>query len=713
MNGKLDKTKLSTPHPKRVKLFMFINFVIFLLLNPTLSNSGNLFAKSRETGLDEMFAIFSEEEIVVSALKKPRTVSKSPAIMSVITARQIKQMGFRTLSDVLETVPGFDVQMDNNGEKEFIVRGVFDGSSQKVKVLIDGHSINEPGSGGASFVFFDLVVENVKKIEIIRGPGSALYGQNAFLAVINVITKDTDDIDGIQLTTSGGSFDTQNYNALFGKEFGDLKISGFFDFSDTGGFSKTIEQDIIFEEIGSLSPGRAQMKKEKTDLNIKLSYKNLEFHGKYFKRRKEGYIGFDFALSDDTDWNDTYIFTELIHRFALGEKLNVKTKAYYDRYDSDGFLEVRPEGYVDTTTFGFDVLFPDGWKGSTSINNYTFGFENQFNYNVFKGNELTLGFQYEWIHQGDIQFGANFHPLTIVDLTTLAPLTSFKDFSSDLPFARRATRHIWAGYLQDEWNITKNIDLTVGVRYDHFTRFGGTTNPRVGLIWRFIEKAHLKLLFATAFRAPNFNELFFINNPSEIGNPSLDPEKINTFEIGLGYNITEHIRGNINYFFNRIRDRIVLDAGSPKQYQNQGGARIKGIEAELKADWGNDNYVYANYTFQNAEETRNRKRLPFTPEHKANFGVNVGLWKYANANLNTFISGSRSRENGDTRGNLPSYALVNLTLIGKNFINNFEIRGSFNNLLDKNYEDPSPKNTVPTDYPQQGRSFMIELRYEF
>ncbi len=180
MNNKFVKTfhKILNTTLQPIRTFTFLNLVLFLLLNLTLSTFGNLYAQSKEAGLEEMFAIFSEEEIVISALKRPRTVAKSPSIMSVITAKQIRHMGARTLSDVLETVPGFDIQMDKNGEKEFAVRGVLDGSSQKVKVLIDGHSVNEPGSGGASFVFYDLVVENIKRIEIIRGPGSALYGQN-------------------------------------------------------------------------------------------------------------------------------------------------------------------------------------------------------------------------------------------------------------------------------------------------------------------------------------------------------------------------------------------------------------------------------------------------------------------------------------------------------------------------------------------------------
>ncbi|OHB86511.1 MAG: hypothetical protein A3D13_04440 [Planctomycetes bacterium RIFCSPHIGHO2_02_FULL_40_12] len=684
-----------------------LKFIVIsiLLLNLMLFTQGNSFAQDEKTGLEDMFAIFTEEQIVVSALKRPKTVSKSPAIMSVITAKQIKQMGFRTLTEVLDTVPGFDISLSETGEREIAVRGILDTNSQKVKVLIDGHSINDVWSGGISWNYDDLVVENIKRIEIIRGPGSALYGQNAFLTVINVITKDTDDIDGFQLTTSGGDFDTQNYNMLFGKEYGDLAVSGFFDFFDTEGHSEKVEQDVLFPAAFSKSPGRSHNRKEKTDLNLKLSYNNLEISGKYTKKRRKDYIGVGYALGDDSIIRSAYMFTELTYKFALGEKLDIIPRVYYDQFNYDPFLEQRPDGFVDR----FGRIYPDGIQGQVRHKQRTVGFENQFNYNLFKGNELTFGFQYEWIHQGDIKSSEfTFNPITF------APLAVPQDFSKDLPFTRKATRQILAFYLQDEWNITKDVDLTVGVRHDQFPRFGGTTNPRFGLIWRFIEDAHLKLLFATAFRAPNFQELYLTNNGTRAGDPNLDPEKINTFELGLGYNFTKHIRGNINYFFNRIRDRIILDTTqTPDKFANSGGARVLGVEAELKADYGNDNYAFANYTFQKAEETRNRNRLPDVPVHKANLGVNVGFWKYANANVNTFISGPRPREDGDTRRDMPSYALVNLTLIGRKFMDNFEIRGSVFNLFNKGYDDPAPVDTVPTDFPQPGRSFNVELRYQY
>ncbi len=682
--------------------------IIFSLAFSLFSEEISIHAKNPDTShsIQDELKWLQAEGMVSITTKHEIPISKAPGIVTVITASQIKQMGFRTLVDVLRIVPGFDIATDRTGEKEVGVRGVQDLSSSKIKLLIDGHTMNWPFGSTFSNHYSDLVVENAKKIEIIRGPGSALYGRNAFLAVINVITKDTDDIDGVQLTASGGSFDTQNYNMLFGKEFGDLKISGFLDYFDTEGHSKTVEQDILFPSSFSKSPGRSQNEKEKTDLNLKLSYKNLEFKMKYMKKRKEQYIGLTDALNDDSEANNTHIFSELVYKLSLTDKLDIIPKVYYDQFNFSPLFEVRPKGF----TAG-PFIYPDGMKLKARAKMRIIGFENQVNYKVFDRNMLTLGGQYEWIHQHDLNYDLNYHPITS------EPLSSLTDFTDTFPFMRkRLTRQVWAIYLQDEWNITKDIDLTIGVRHDHYTRFEGTTNPRVGLTWRFMEDAHLKLLFATAFRAPGYVEMFTKNNVSRFGNSNLDPEKINTFEINMGYNFTKSIRTNITYFYNRIRDNIVLGPktpGEPQQFMNSGGSRIHGVEAEIWADFGGDNYAYANYTYQDGEDTRNRNRLPFTPEHKANFGLNVGITKYINANLHAFISSRRAREKGDTRDSLPSYSLVDLTLIGKNFMDNFEIRGSVQNLFDKDYDDPSPKNTVPTDFPQQGRSFMIELRFQF
>ena len=368
---------------------------------------------------------------------------------TVITAEEIKQMGLRTISDVLKMVPGFDIQMSRNGDFRFGVRGIRN-ASNKVKLLIDGHSVNEPGTGGAAFIFYDLVVENAKRIEIIRGPGSALYGQNAFLAIVNVVTKDTEDIDGFQWTLSGGSYDTYNPNMLFGKEYGDLKISGFLDYYNTNGPNRTIEEDVLFPAPFSRTPGRSNNEKEKTDLNLKLSYKDLELNFKYMKKMRDGYIGIDSALTEGNDWDDTYVFGEILYNLSMWDKLEMMARLYSDYVDTDFTAVSMPPGTIFPAPPPiFFVPYPGGIRGEGGVDFYTYGFEDQFTYQMFDKNKLTFGFQYEWIHQGDIKFAAN------VDTTTGLPLPGgMTDLSSSsTALTRRATRDIWSIYIQDEWNI--------------------------------------------------------------------------------------------------------------------------------------------------------------------------------------------------------------------------------------------------------------------
>ncbi len=410
----------TVPHLPIYSGLITLTAIIFSLTFSLFSEEVSIPAKSSGTSqsIQEEIRWLQAESVITIATKYETPISKAPGTATVITAKEIKQMGFKTISDVLKIVPGFDIQMSVNGNFHFGVRGRRNADNQ-VKLLVDGHSINEPGTGGAAFIFYDLVVENAKRIEIIRGPGSALFGQNAFLAIVNVVTKDTEDIDGFQWTGSYGRFDTQNYNMLFGKEYGDLKISGFFDYYDTEGFSRTIEQDILFPAPFSMTPGRSQNEKEKTDLNLKLSYKNLVANAKYMKKRREGYIGLDSALTDDNDWQDTYIFGDFVYKLPLGEKLEMVTRGYYDQVNTDATVESVPEGFFVTvpTPFGpFVISYPDGIKAIVRAKFYTFGFEDQFNYQMFERNKLTFGFQYEWIHQGDINFDTN------IDTTTGLPL---------------------------------------------------------------------------------------------------------------------------------------------------------------------------------------------------------------------------------------------------------------------------------------------------
>ncbi|MGR3219175.1 MAG: TonB-dependent receptor plug domain-containing protein [Candidatus Anammoxibacter sp.] len=669
--------------------------------------------------LADEFAMLEEDRSVSIASKMKEDISRAPSIVTVITAEEIENIGARTLTDILMIVPGFNVIKDASfGVKQFGARGIRR-ADEKIKVLVDGHSLNMPFNGSAATFFDDLSLKNVKRIEIIRGPGSALYGANAFLAVINIITKDADDIDGVELASGFGSFDTQEYSILFGKTFSGIGVSGFIDYYNTNGLSDTIKEDALsvqpFFSLFSITPGDTDDSRNKIDLNLKLSYKDIEFNAKYMNKDTEPFVGSGFVLTNEADQRFNYLMADLRYKFNIREKFTVTPRIYYDQYDAEFFEQAVPDGFTipfDLDGDGDIERFRDGILGDAVFTNRRLGADIQMDFDWTDSNSITLGFNYEWERQDNVTFHTNFDPLTG------ASLGSIQNVSKKANWIREVYRQIWAVYIQNKWDITDNLGLSIGIRHDHYSDFEGTTNPRVGLVWDFMENFNLKLLYGQAFRAPAFSELYTINNPVFIGNPNLKPETIRTYEIGLGYNPGKMINVNVNYFFNVIRDTIGLAPKfsplAPQVFDNLNGANIQGVEFDFKADLRNywDNaYVFANYTYLDAESKGDP--IPDVTKHKGSVGVNLGITKYLNANLNAFIRGPSVRAEADRRDDSPGYAIVNFTLVVKDFFKGMKAKASLFNLFDKDYNDPSPINTIPTDLPRPGRTFYIELGYEW
>ncbi len=681
----------------------------------TLSNHGEqITVNLTELSIEELMDI-----TVTIASKMEEDAAEAPSIVTVITEKEIENIGARTLTDILMIVPGMDVIKEPAfGIVEFGSRGIRR-TVEKIKIMVDGHSLNMPFTGDAATFFDDFSLKIVKRIEIIRGPGSALYGANAFHAVINIITKKASDISGLKIASGFGSFDTQEYGILYGKQLRGIDIVGFIDFYNTNGLSDTIKEDALsglpFFNRFSTAPGDTDDSRNMLDLNLNLSYKDLQLNTKYMNKDTESFVGPNFVLTNDSENRYNYVMGELSYKLNIGERLRFKPRAYYDQYDMEFDSELFPDGFFipfDLDGDGDVESFPDGASGIAKATNRRLGGEIQLDYDLFDNNTLTMGFNYEWEKQDNVNSSANFDPITG------AALGAQQNLSDTDNWIKEVNRQIWAIYIQDKWNLTDDLGLTIGIRHDHYSDFEGTTNPRIGLVWNFMENATLKLLYGQAFRAPSFLELYSINNPALLGNPDLKPETIRTYEAGLDYKFTEKLRANFNYFFNVVRDEIVEapkhDPFSPQIYSNLGGSNIQGIEFEVKANLDhllNGSYAWANYTYQDSESKGDPQ--PDVPKHKGNVGINVGLSKYFNANIHSFITGNRVREEADTRDDSPGYAIVNLTMIAKEFYKDMKIKASVFNLLDKDYNDPAVINTIPTDLPRPGRTFFVGLEYGF
>jgi len=268
-------------------------------------------------------------------------------------------------------------------------------------------------------------------------------------------------------------------------------------------------------------------------------------------------------------------------------------------------------------------------------------------------------------------------------------------------------------YLQDEWEMLSDLILTAGIRLDEYSDIGSTLSPRIGLVWNVTDRSELKLLYGEAFRAPNFEELYSINNPIAIGNPSIGPEKMKTFEISAGYRPSQKAAINVTAFHNEFTDRIELDRSlAIPQFHNAGKARIQGLESEIQ--YIIDTYrVYANHTWQRPEDRTRDTRIADVPSNRFNFGVDWETGKYLSGNVHLLYVGKRPRAAGDTRNDLKEYTTVNANVIIKKLAEGLEIRGAAYNLFDEKYSYPASAGTLDKDYPANGVSFFLEAKYIF
>ena len=292
---------------------------------------------SEELSTEAIWFGFNEEVTIATRHETP--ASKAPSIVTMITAEEIKNLGYRTLIELLRTIPGFEIRKEPaTGVVEPIVRGVV--GANKVKLMLNGHTVNTTNTGSAFGRFDDFPVENIKKIEIIRGPGSAMYGENAFLAVINIITLDAKDIDGVRVSSGYGSFDTSEENVVFGKTIGKVNISGMAHYRQTSGFDGIVKSDFqtifdnAFGTTASLAPGSVHDQRQEYDLNLKVDYEGLWFQGWYSNKNRAPFIGGGLSLNDESKLEDNYVFAEIGYKKTFEERFTLRPRIYYDQFDS-------------------------------------------------------------------------------------------------------------------------------------------------------------------------------------------------------------------------------------------------------------------------------------------------------------------------------------------------------------------------------------------
>lgn len=674
-----------------------------------------------ESSLEEEMEWLQAETYVVTASKVLENIKKSAASITVITARDMEQMGARDFKDVLRMIPGLSMRHDRHNSYDIDARGIMKDGIQHILFLYNSHSLNTNYWGGVGPSYEPLVLDNIERIEVIRGPGSALYGANAFAAIINVITKNADEIDGVRFSARGGSYETQQYNLLFGKKFKDLGVAMNLNYYKTDGFEGSIEQDgqtlldQMFGTQASLAPGQTDGDDEKYDLSLTLEYKGFRFDGKYADRERKPSIGISPILNEGSETPSTDYTLSASYEHSVGKGLDLLGRVYHNYTYMDYYYQVYPDGAVLPTPDG-PVVWPDGLVGAPSNKNTRTGGEAQATYKLTDANMIVAGLTYEEMEQYDVKALSNYLATPIKDV--VIPRGEVSEVSYIQNYNKDVSRTFKAVFLEDLWDVREDVRLTVGARYDDYSDFGSSFNPRAGLVWQFIEGYDLKVLYGRAFRAPSFYELYNTNNPAFVGNPELDPETVDTVELSVGANLTDALSARLTGFYNSIKDSIDLVTYDAQDvFENSSEIRARGIEAEWKYDFGKGTYLAMNYTYQDSKNLDTDQQIYDIPRHKGNILSNIRLSKYLNFYADLHFQEGFTREEDDNRkDDNPGFTVVNTTVIAKKFWPRFEgleVRGSIYNLFDKEYTVPTAKDGLPVDYPMPGRSFLIELRATF
>lgn len=635
---------------------------------------------SSENKLDEELRFLKAETYVITASKVLERSDRSVATVTVIADRQIRQMGARNLLDVLKVVPGLGISQTASSIRQLEARGVMSTFSERVLIMLNGHPVDHNLFWGGSMLNYDdLPIDNVKRIEVVRGSGSALYGANAFLATVNIITKDARDINGVAVAVGGGSADTQQYNAMAGKQYGEWHASANFNYSDTEGAESLIRRDAVGKS------GRTNLHERRRDLEWKLGYGDKAvLDGRFISKDTGSFAGPAGFLSPGSEFNHDDYFVRLTLEHKFTDEFKLTGRGYHSSFDMDQILEFRPQSFYHFV----------------SVSDKTGG-ELQATYTPNDRNSVIGGVTYESQNQSGVQQEIGATPGTLVRTS---------------PFAKNIGRDLWGVYLQDLWHITDDLRVMAGARYDKYSDFGDTFNPRMGFNWQFLPGYAVRFAYGTAFRAPTFSELFSQNNPTVRGNPNLKPETIDTYEVGINADWTPHFSSTLTLFRNDIDQlidrQITTDAtGVIVRYANVSGIQTDGLEATSRYQFSENSYIAVNYTLQDSRFVATNERVKDTPEHRGTFQGNIALLDNLHWYTEVHIKGPTSRSATDPRPSMPGYAITNTTLRMPNILPKLELSFSVFNLFDKEAYYPYVS-AVPDDFPQPGRTFFAKLRYE-
>jgi iron complex outermembrane receptor protein len=682
---------------------------------------------------------------VSTATKVASRMDNIPAISEIITAEQIKQRGYRYLSDVLNDIPDNHQDRSNWGIGEPLSQNVgfgfrFD-TGQNILILYNGQRLNGFLYGNR-FGGEEYLLTNIERIEIIRGPGSSLYGANAFTCVVNMISRselvegETHDFNvGVQGNASAGGVIANA--AGMGKVGAHGLLSGSARFSKEEGQALAVENDLF---------GNATLRdgvKHAVDADLFYKNKNFRVYSKLTNQSRNTFTGFNGVTPTDLD--EATLST---YAYSLGSDYTIKASSKTEikiqgGWHRDNWREVALIPIFQVNATG-DALIRDA-NGNPVLDNITlqrngetlttsFLLDGQGATTESIDGEIQITYKYNGFD--NIVAGAYINSDRIVDAErpteiqlapfAFVPFTTYTDAANNWISDMSATRLTSGVYTQIDYEISKRFLLNAGARYDFFSGTGqlnqnySSFNPRGGLVYINRNTGNFKLMYGQAFRVPNGVET--LSSATILGSSQNRPEKIRMTQFQWSRNWGKSIRTELGFFDAAIENPLRTDAniseallalGYVGQYINIENSTTKSFGMDFKLNYRKEKVDFElNATQMLSTDDGSGNDIAYIPLSMVNVKANIPV-SWLNINVSANYRGAFTKLQTDPRAAVKDYVLLNTMLWAKLKNTPIEISMGVRNLLNTAIRYPSSSISFVNHFPARGIEFTGGVLFNF
>jgi iron complex outermembrane receptor protein len=649
----------------------------------TVALSSSTFAQLplHDLDLEELMTLDAGQ--VFGASERLQPAIEAPASVSFITKEEIARYGYRTLADILRSVRGMYVVDDRNysvvGTRGFAPPGDY---NTRILLLVNGHRVNDnvygQGQIGADLGLDPAMFE---RVEIIRGPASSLYGDSAFFAVVNVITRTGESLGGGSVTLETGTLGARLVRASVGHGFAsgvDLALSSTYEGSNGIGqlYFPVFDTPATNNGVAEALDGEGVRQ-----FYGRLDFNGLTLTGAYGRRQRDVPTASFGAMFNNQDSPQQTVDRRTLIDAAFGRSFGVTRvtiRASFDRFAFDGIYPFAGAPAGAPMLVGHNSAVGMRWSVAS-------GATRSF------GSRHTVRAGVEFIDNvSQDQIGRYIDPAALV-----------------LDKRHSSVQH--AVYAQDEIRLARWLIFNAGLRYDGYEEFLRVT-PRAALVVLPSPIQSLKYLYGSAFRAPNaieLNDFFFGPNVHR-----LRPESIDTHELVWERYANGWLRTSVSTYWYKAKRLIILvpdeEAFLGLTFVNQGEVRAKGLELEAQMRLKGESRALVSYALQDAVEHGSHTGLPNSPRHIAKARISIpGPTALSFVSLEGQYLSSRNTLAGSK---VSAAAVVNVTMV-QPLGRSAELYGSVRNIFDAQYSDPVSTQHLQDSIVQNGRTARIGLRW--